>query len=173
MRIACGVNARARSGCAEPALHAGIGLAHQAGMTTLRNVSFVLAVLLGGACSKAPADEADPAASSSATTTSSTAVVSVNADAKAKEIFAQRCTPCHGAEGRGDGAASASLNPKPRNFHDTEWQGVVTDDHLQKIIQYGGAAVGKSAAMPANPDLKDEAVVKALAAYIRELGKSS
>ena len=137
----------------------------------MRNAFFVLAVLLGGACSKAPAEEADPAASS-ATTTTSTTVAPVNADAKAKEIFAQRCTPCHGNEGRGDGAASASLNPKPRNFHDTEWQGTVTDDHLQKIIQYGGAAVGKSAAMPANPDLKDAAVVQALASYIRELGKT-
>jgi mono/diheme cytochrome c family protein len=143
-------------------------------MTTLRNVSFVLAVLFAGACSKAPANEDDPAASSSTTTTTtSTTVAPVNADAKAKEIFAQRCTPCHGNDGRGDGAASASLNPRPRNFHDPEWQSSVTDDHLQKIIQYGGAAVGKSAAMPANPDLKDAAVVQALAAYIRQLGKSS
>jgi mono/diheme cytochrome c family protein len=140
-------------------------------MSKLRILTLSLAVLIGGACSKGEeSEEADPSAT---TTTSTTSVAPVDQSAKAKEIFSQRCTPCHGNEGRGDGAASASLNPKPRNFHDAEWQGTVTDDHLQKIIQFGGAAVGKSAAMPANPDLKDPAVVQALAAYIRELGKST
>ena len=94
-----------------------------------------------------------------------------DATARATEIFNSRCTPCHGATGGGDGAASASMNPRPRNFHDTAWQQVVTDDHLTKIIQFGGAAVGKSPAMPANPDLKDPAVVAALVAHVRELGK--
>ena len=85
-------------------------------------------------------------------------------------LHAQRCTPCHGAEGRGDGAASASLNPQPRKFHEAEWQKSVTDEHLVQIIKMGGAAVGKSPAMPGNPDLKDEAVLTALKDYIRALG---
>jgi hypothetical protein len=93
------------------------------------------------------------------------------AGVKAREVFSQRCTPCHGAEGRGDGAASASLTPRPRNFHDAEWQQGVTDDYLIQIIKAGGAAVSKSPAMPGNPDLKDEAVLVALKDHIRELGK--
>jgi len=101
-----------------------------------------------------------------------TTVTVVPPAAQAKEIFATRCTPCHGADGRGDGAASASLNPKPRNFHDAAWQSSVTDDYLTKIVQFGGAAVGKSPAMPANPDLRDAAVVAALASHVRELGKN-
>lgn len=103
-----------------------------------------------------------------------TSGVTATADAhsQAKDIFATRCTPCHGADGRGDGAASASLNPRPRNFHDAAWLASVNDDHLTKIIQYGGAAVGKSAAMPANPDLKDAAVVQALAAHVRNMGRN-
>ena len=136
-------------------------------------IAFALFAALGAsACSK---DEDANAASSpppTKTNASTTTVVSPDADAKAKEIFAQRCTPCHGAEGRGDGAASASLNPHPRNFHDAEWQKSVDDAYLIQIIKMGGAAVGKSAAMPGNPDLKDEAVLNALKDHIRSLGST-
>ena len=32
------------------------------------------------------------------------------------------CAPCHGQDGKGDGPAAASLNPKPRDFHsETGW----------------------------------------------------
>jgi cytochrome c oxidase subunit 4 len=36
--------------------------------------------------------------------------------ARGKELFAQTCAVCHGAEGRGDGPGGVALNPKPRNF---------------------------------------------------------
>jgi len=94
-------------------------------------------------------------------------------DAKAAtELFANRCTPCHGAGGAGDGAASAGLTPKPANFTLADWQGKVTDEHIEKIIVFGGQAVGKAAAMPPNPDLDSKpGVVKALRAHIRSLKK--
>lgn len=92
------------------------------------------------------------------------------AKAEAAQIFSTRCTPCHGPLGKGDGPASAGLNPKPRNFSDTTWQLAVSDGHLEKIIQYGGAAVGKSPAMPANPDLMSRPeVVTALRLHVRSL----
>ena len=79
---------------------------------------------------------------------------------------------CHGASGGGDGPASAGLAPKPRNFQDAAWQKSVSDEYLAQIIQYGGAAVGKSAAMPPNPDLMSKPeVVAALAAHVRSLAK--
>jgi hypothetical protein len=88
----------------------------------------------------------------------------------ATEIFANRCTPCHGAQGHGDGPASAALNPKPANFSSPEWQARVTDEHIEKIVVYGGAAVGRSPAMPPNPDLDARPnVVKALRAHLRSL----
>ena len=87
--------------------------------------------------------------------------------AKAQEIYVQRCTPCHGEKGHGDGSASASLNPKPRNFSDPEWQKSVDDGHIMKIIKMGGMAVGKSAAMPANPDIKDPDIIAALKDRVR------
>jgi cytochrome c5 len=92
--------------------------------------------------------------------------------AEAIAIYESRCTVCHGAEGKGDGEGSAALDPKPRDFTLAEWQQSVTDEHIEKIIVYGGAAVGKSPTMPANPDLdaKPE-VVKELVVYVRGLGK--
>lgn len=89
---------------------------------------------------------------------------------EARDIFAGRCTPCHGEQGKGDGAASAGLDPKPRNFTLAEWQDSVTDEHIEKIIKYGGAAVQKSAAMPGNPDLSSKpAVIAALRLFVRGL----
>ena len=94
---------------------------------------------------------------------------SATADKEAREIFASRCTPCHGPKGAGDGPVSQGLTPKPRAFTDPTWQKAVTDDHIEQVIQYGGAAVGRSPAMPANPDLMSKPeVVKALRMLIRK-----
>jgi cytochrome c5 len=99
-------------------------------------------------------------------------VEKVDATAEAKEIFDTRCSSCHGDEGRGNGPASAVLNPKPQNFHDQKWQASVSDEQLTQAIIYGGSAVGKSPAMAANPDLQEKPdVVKALIAHVRALGK--
>jgi mono/diheme cytochrome c family protein len=94
------------------------------------------------------------------------------AKAQADQIFSTRCFTCHGPNGEGNGPASAGLAPPPRNFHDQTWQAAVTDEHIAQIIQYGGAAVGKSPTMPGNPDLISQpAVVAALVAHVRSLGK--
>jgi mono/diheme cytochrome c family protein len=118
----------------------------------VRLILFALLVAAGCSKEKAPVEEEEgaPAAGEQA---------AVSPDvAKGKEIFAQRCTPCHGATGAGDGPASTTLNPKPRTFTDPEWQKSVTDEHIQKIVKFGGAAVGKSPAMPGNPDLNDPTI---------------
>ena len=88
--------------------------------------------------------------------------------AEAQQIFAGRCSVCHGASGAGDGAGAAALNPRPRNFHDPAWQSAVTDAQIENIIRVGGAGVGKSPLMAANPDLVAKpAVVAALRTMIR------
>ncbi len=98
------------------------------------------------------------------------APASANAAAEAQTIFSTRCFVCHGPNGKGDGPGSAGLDPKPRNFTDPAWQASVTDEHIEKIITYGGAAVGKSPAMPPNPDLVSKTeVVAALRAHVRSL----
>jgi mono/diheme cytochrome c family protein len=131
------------------------------------------ALTLAAACERreepaAPAAEAPPAAAPAPPPAASPAA----AQAEAKQIFDTRCVTCHGPQGAGDGPASAGLTPPPRNFQDPAWQASVTDAHIEQIVQYGGAAVGRSAAMPANPDLmaKPE-VVAALRAHVRGLAK--
>lgn len=95
---------------------------------------------------------------------------SATPEAEATQIFAGRCSPCHGANGAGDGVAAAALTPRPRNFHDATWQTSVTDAHIETIIREGGAAVGKSPVMPGNPDLAAKpAVIVALRTMIREM----
>lgn len=91
--------------------------------------------------------------------------------AKAKEVFGQRCVPCHGSSGIGDGPASATLQPKPRAFSDKAWQAQVSDDHIMKIVRYGGSAVGKAPTMPGNPDLSDPAVLAEIKNIVRDFGK--
>jgi mono/diheme cytochrome c family protein len=91
--------------------------------------------------------------------------------AEADTVWQQRCTTCHGATGKGDGAAAAALNPKPRDFSLATWQASVTDEHIEKTILEGGQAVGLSMLMVANPDLASKPdVIKALRAHVRSLG---
>jgi mono/diheme cytochrome c family protein len=90
---------------------------------------------------------------------------------EAEQIYKSRCTLCHGAAGKGDGPAAAGLNPKPRDLGDPAWQKSVTDEHIDKIILGGGAAVGMSPLMPANQDLAAKPdVIKALRLMVRNFG---
>jgi hypothetical protein len=92
--------------------------------------------------------------------------------AAAKKYYAEKCVVCHGESGKGDGPGAAALNPKPRDLTDAAWQGTVDDAHLKKVLLGGGAAVGKSMIMPANPDLKGkDAMQDEIVKVIRGLKK--
>ncbi|KUO62481.1 hypothetical protein APF79_08255 [bacterium BRH_c32] len=57
---------------------------------------------------------------------------------KGKELYKANCSSCHGENGMGDGAASAGLNPKPRNFHILDgWTNGPTFDMMYKTLQEG------------------------------------
>jgi mono/diheme cytochrome c family protein len=89
----------------------------------------------------------------------------------ARELFDEQCSTCHGSGGRGDGPAARALATRPRDYTDASWQRSVTDEQIRTVILKGGAAVGKSAQMPANPQLKDRPdVVDALVAIVRGFG---
>ena len=143
-------------------------------MKTKPALLVVSLVLLSGckdqAATTPPA--AAPAAPAAAAPTPVAAAPTAEDLKAAAEMFSMRCLPCHGAGGAGDGPASAGLTPKPANFTLPEFQARVTDDHLEKVILYGGQAVGKSAAMPPNPDLESKpGILKGLRAHIRGLKK--
>jgi hypothetical protein len=66
------------------------------------------------------------------------------------------------------------LTPPPRNYHDEAWQDSVTDEEIENAIKYGGAAVGRSPSMVANPDLVSKPeVLAALRDLIRDFGKDN
>lgn len=88
--------------------------------------------------------------------------------AEAKQIWDTRCATCHGPQGMGNGPNAAQLKTKPRTFKDADWQKATTDDRIKQVMVEGGASVGLSADMAANPDLKDKpAVVEELLAMVR------
>ena len=54
-----------------------------------------------------------------------------------KRVFAERCAPCHGESGGGDGPAAAAIEPKPRNFRDADfWRGR-TAEQLRLVVRNG------------------------------------
>ncbi len=131
----------------------------------------VLASATGG-CSKTEPQQTAPTAA--ATPTPAVVAPSPPADpaADARALFKLKCVVCHGDHGAGDGPGAAAIVPKPRAFADAEWQTGVTDEHIKRIIVEGGPAVGKSPAMPPNPDLKGkDEVVAALVKLIRDFKK--
>jgi cytochrome c553 len=91
---------------------------------------------------------------------------------EAETMFKTVCAACHGESGTGNGPAAAALDPKPRNYTDKTWQASVTDDQIANTILLGGAAVGKSPAMPAQPQLREKPeVVAELVKIIRKFGQ--
>jgi mono/diheme cytochrome c family protein len=128
----------------------------------------VIGIVLGAAavaCSKS--EQNKPMRENPQSTQQQTAV----APSGAKELFEARCSPCHGMSGKGDGPAAAALNPKPRDYTNKSWQGSITDEELKKVIVGGGASVGKSPAMPPNPDLAGKPELDGLVAVVRSFGK--
>ena len=89
----------------------------------------------------------------------------------AKAIYQKECAKCHGDAGAGDGAMGQKLKDKPSDW--TKGGGGLKDLDDAKIgdsIKKGGAAIGKSKAMPAYPKLSD-ADVQSLVAYVKALKK--
>src|SRR5262245_38108824 len=85
-----------------------------------------------------------------------------------KQLYQQRCAPCHGADGKANTPTAQALNPKPRDHSDGAYMNVLSNEHLTKVIKQGGAAVGKSPIMPPQADLNDQQV-RDVIAFVRSL----
>ncbi|MEO6165427.1 MAG: cytochrome c [Candidatus Binatia bacterium] len=98
------------------------------------------------------------------------ALAQTKGDPKAgKAKYDANCIGCHGATGKGDGAAAAALNPKPQDHTDGKTMNALKDKYLFDIIKQGGKAVQKAAIMPAaNKKLVDQDISD-MVAYIRSL----
>ena len=117
-------------------------------------VSAFVALGCNGESKTRPAPESSPKSTAAPITTVSQ--VAANPAQQAQKVFKSKCVVCHGDQGAGDGPGAAALNPKPRAFGSPDWQTSATDEQIEKAIIQGGAAVGKSAGMPANPDLRNK-----------------
>lgn len=135
--------------------------------------SFLLAIVLVSACGKNSQPPPPTSGSPNAQPESGPSHPRPGGEvSQAEATFTTICIMCHGADGTGNGPAASTLNPRPRNYTDPAWQASVTDDQLREIILKGGAAVGKSPAMPGNPNLQDHPeVVDGLVKIIRGFGK--
>jgi len=90
--------------------------------------------------------------------------------AAATRLYAARCAECHGSTGEGDGPRAATLRPRPQRLSDRVWQSNVSNARLQRVILFGGAAVGKSEVMPASPELQRQPqTLQGLVALVRGL----
>lgn len=98
--------------------------------------------------------------------------IASNGDASmGKKVFKSNCATCHGITGKGDGPASASLTPKPRDLTDTQFMSDKSDEYLYRAISQGGGAVGKSPAMPAFGSMLSKQDIENLISYIRSLSQ--
>lgn len=59
------------------------------------------------------------------------------------ELYVNNCASCHGAEGRGDGSISRSLNPKPRDLRRVaEYKYGTGERAVFRTIKYGVDGTG-------------------------------
>jgi mono/diheme cytochrome c family protein len=87
--------------------------------------------------------------------------------AHGQQLYRQTCAPCHGAGGKGDGPAAATLNPKPADHTSKSVIGARTDEELANIIKMGGGIVGKPT-MPPSPQFNEKDLAD-LVAHMRQI----
>jgi mono/diheme cytochrome c family protein len=85
-----------------------------------------------------------------------------------KQLYQQRCAPCHGPDGKANTPTAQALNPKPRDHTDGSYMNPLPSEHLLKVIKQGGTAVGKSPIMPPQADLNEQQI-RDIIAFIRSL----
>jgi mono/diheme cytochrome c family protein len=89
--------------------------------------------------------------------------------AEGKKLYTTYCSSCHGEQGKGDGAAAASLPVKPADHTNGAAMNKLSDKFLVDVISKGGSAVGKSSFMPSWGGALNESQIKDIVAYIRTI----
>lgn len=86
--------------------------------------------------------------------------------AEGRKIFEVNCVACHGATGKGDGAAAVALNPKPRDFTDAVYMKTRSKEIIRKVIAEGGQSVGLSPIMIGWKAILKEKEIDAVMNYV-------
>lgn len=87
-----------------------------------------------------------------------------------RKLFQISCAPCHGYEGRGDGAAAEYVWRRPADLTNTNELGIRTDDDLYQVISEGGQEHKRSRLMPQWQTFYNHYERLDLVAYVRTLG---
>jgi mono/diheme cytochrome c family protein len=115
----------------------------------------------GSGNAPAPATNANIAATGTAANSNRAGGTTPVSTADAAALFAaNKCTGCHGADGKGN----PNIKGVP-NFTDAAWQKKTTDAEMIKTINNGHKP------MPAYKDKLSEEQIKALVAYVRSFAK--
>ena len=122
----------------------------------------VVNALLVGCSSKSETPEANPPAANATSTPPAGATAGGDLGS---QIYTERCVLCHGASGKGDGAAAAALNPKPRNHTDGSYMNSRTDEDLLTVIR------GGKGNMPAWGTVLSEEQIQAVLKHVRSLAE--
>jgi mono/diheme cytochrome c family protein len=91
----------------------------------------------------------------------------------ASALYGRYCTPCHGAQGRGDGPNAAHLPVRPAAHAAVPFMSRRSDDRLFDAIYAGGYPLGRSVAMPAYGETLTSAEIWSLVRYLRQLCRCS
>jgi mono/diheme cytochrome c family protein len=86
---------------------------------------------------------------------------------KAREMFVELCSICHGVGGKGDGPSAAGLNPRPADFTNCQVMQAQSEETLFTIIKRGGQAAGRSTVMPAWGEALSDGQIHELVAVVR------
>lgn len=87
---------------------------------------------------------------------------------RGKELYARHCSGCHGEDGRGE---AKTFRPNVGNLAVKVLMDELSDEYLFAVIQKGGAAVGKNAAMPAWSAYFNDDDIGNLVAFVRTLSR--
>jgi mono/diheme cytochrome c family protein len=87
---------------------------------------------------------------------------------KGREIYLRYCAGCHGEDGRGE---AKTFRPNVGNLAVKQLMDELSDEYLFTVIQKGGAAVGKNAAMPAWSAQLGDDDIRDVVAFVRTLSR--
>jgi hypothetical protein len=86
-----------------------------------------------------------------------------------KYIFVKYCAVCHGELGKSNGFNTYNLNPKPRNFSDSNFISSYSKERLAESIIKGGRGVNKSPLMPSYGGTLNKEEIEYVNKYVRFL----
>ncbi|MEC4725329.1 c-type cytochrome [Shewanella sp. D64] len=93
-------------------------------------------------------------------------------EGRAEKIYQIACSQCHGISGDGLGLNSSFLAQEPRNHTSAKEMEKLSNEHLFKVIKFGGVSVDKSTLMPAWGALIKDQDIEALVVYLRQLSNT-